>query len=258
LAFEAATQTEFGLSKAITIIALTCFLVAGAAITSILSRESMGTPAAEPALVVTSPVANRESKQDRLSVMSLASAALPAASDPSSSEMLRQAYASSSPADIEAAKAVRALPRVASVAPQGEPQQTAALPQAATDTGALPAVNVQPAKPKAVAKPAPQKNYSLLSDAQIAGVKERLHLSSSQEYYWPSVETALKAVARRLNAAKLSNPHAAAAQLDPDCEEVQQLKSAAMPLLFQLREDQKEEVRKLARIIGLEKVASAI
>ena len=259
MALEAATQTEFSLSKAITIIALTCFLVAGAAITSILSRESMGTPAAEPALVVKSPVANRESKQDRLSVMSLASAALPAAaSDPGSSEVLRQAYASSSAADIEAAKAVRALPRVASVAPQGEPQQTGALPQAAPDSGALPAVNVQPAKPKAVAKPAPQKNYSLLSDAQIAGVKERLHLSSSQEYYWPGVETALKAVARRLNAAKLSNPHAAAAQLDPDCEEVQQLKSAAMPLLFQLREDQKEEVRKLARIIGLEKVASAI
>jgi ABC-type transporter Mla MlaB component len=252
------------LSKAITIIALTCFLVAGAAITSILSRESMGTPAAEPAPVVKSPVANRENKQDRLSVMSLASAALPAASDPGSSEVLRQAYASSSAADIEAAKAVRALPRVASLAPQrelapqGEPPQTGALPEAAADTGALPAVNVQPAKPKVVAKPAPQKNYSLLSDAQIAGVKERLHLSSSQEYYWPGVETALKAVARKLNAAKLSNPHASAAQLDPDCEEVQQLKSAAMPLLFQLREDQKEEVRKLARIIGLEKVAAAI
>ena len=246
------------MSKAITIIALTCFLVAGAAVTSILSRESMVAPAAEPAPVVKSPVANRESKQDRLSVMSLASAALPAASDASPTEVLRQAYAASSAADIEAAKAVRALPRVAALAPQGEPQQTGALPQAAPDAGALPPVNVQPAKPKVVAKPAPQKNYSLLSDAQIAGVKDRLHLSSSQESYWPGVETALRAVARKLNAAKLSNPQAGAAQLDPDCEEVQNLKSAAMPLLFQLREDQKEEVRKLARIIGLEKVASAI
>jgi ABC-type transporter Mla MlaB component len=50
----------------------------------------------------------------------------------------------------------------------------------------------------------------------------------------------------------------AAAQIDPDAEEVQQLKSAAMPLLFQLREDQKREVRALARIIGLEKVAAQI
>ena len=32
----------------------------------------------------------------------------------------------------------------------------------------------------------------------------------------------------------------------------------AMPLLVQLREDQKNEVRSLARIIGLDKVASMI
>jgi hypothetical protein len=31
-----------------------------------------------------------------------------------------------------------------------------------------------------------------------------------------------------------------------------------MPLLFQLRDDQKEEVRRLARIVGLDKVAAAI
>ena len=34
--------------------------------------------------------------------------------------------------------------------------------------------------------------------------------------------------------------------------------AAAMPLLFQLREDQKQEVRTLARLIGLEKVAAQI
>jgi ABC-type transporter Mla MlaB component len=139
-----------------------------------------------------------------------------------------------------------------------QPSQVApAMSGSALSTTALAAPVVQQPKPK-VAKAAPQKSYALLSDAQIAGIKDRLKLSSSQEYYWPSVETALRAVARKLNAEKLSNPHAAAAQLDPDCEEVQQLKSAAMPLLFQLREDQKDEVRKLARIIGLEKVASAI
>jgi ABC-type transporter Mla MlaB component len=226
------------LSKAITIIALSCFLVAGAAVTSILARESMGfSEVATPAPVATNPVANRAAKQDRLSVMSLAVASVePAQHIRSASEILRQAYASSSAVDVEAAKAV------------------AALPPAAVE----PAPMQQPAKPKVAAKPAPQKSYTLLSDAQIAGVKERLRLSSSQEYYWPSVETALKAVARRINAAKLSNPQASVAQLDPDCEEVQQLKSAAMPLLFQLREDQKDEVRKLARIIGLEKVAAAI
>jgi hypothetical protein len=46
--------------------------------------------------------------------------------------------------------------------------------------------------------------------------------------------------------------------IDPDAAEVQQLKTAAMPLLVQLREDQKREVRLLARLIGLEQVASQI
>jgi ABC-type transporter Mla MlaB component len=239
------------LSKAITIIALTCFLVGGAAVTSILCGESLRASLEEtPAPVVKSPVANREAKQDRLSVMTLAQASIAPAETTGATAMLRQAYASSSAADVEAARAVAALP------PPSQGASAEAAP--AMSAPALAAPAVQPAKPKVAAKPAPQKSYSLLSDAQIAGIRDRLKLSSSQEYYWPSVETALRAVARKLNAEHLSNPRAGAAQLDPDCEEVQQLKSAAMPLLFQLREDQKDEVRKLARIIGLEKVASAI
>jgi hypothetical protein len=72
------------------------------------------------------------------------------------------------------------------------------------------------------------------------------------------VETALRAVARKIHAKRQADPNAAGIPIDPEAEEVQQLKSAAMPLLFQLREDQKSEVRSLARIIGLEKVASMI
>jgi len=252
------------LSKAITIIVMTCLLVVGAAVTSILSRESMTAAEAEmPAGVVKSPVANREAKQDRLSVVSLAQASVePTERTRSAREVLRQAYASSSAADVEAAKAVEALSRVAPQNASAEPQQPAPQQQMAALSQQEPAHEVtgatQPAKPKVASKLAPQKSYALLSDMQIAGIKERLKLSSSQEYYWPGVETALRAVARKINAARLSNPHANAAQLDPDCQEVQQLKSAAMPLLFQLRDDQKEEVRKLARIIGLEKVAAAI
>jgi hypothetical protein len=161
------------------------------------------------------------------------------------SEPLRQAYASSSAADIEAAKAVAALPQVTS--------QNAA--------SAKPKIEPKAAiEPKPVAnKPQPDKSYALLSDGQIAGIKDRLKLSPSQESYWPAVETALRAVAHKIHSARKGNPTATAAQqLDPDSDEVQQLKSAAMPLLFQLREDQKEEVRKLARIIGLDKVAAAI
>lgn len=225
------------MTRSITIIALTCFLVAGAAATSILTRETMQVTEAEtPALVVKSPVANRDAKQDRLTVASLALASLEPPQSESLSEPLRQAYASSSPADVEAAKAVAALPQVV---PHSDAAQ----------------------KPKAAATkpPQPPKGYALLSDGQIAGIKERLKLSSYQESYWPAVETALRAVARKLHAQRQANPNAnGAPQIDPDSDEVQQLKSAAMPLLFQLREDQKEEVRKLARIIGLDQVAAAI
>ena len=241
------------MTKPITIIALTCFLVAGAAVTSVLSRTSMeASVAAMPAPVVKSPVANREAKQDRLSVVRYALAVYPAQTA-NLSGSIRQAYASSSPADFEAAKAVAALPKVV-------PQPATAPAASAFDNAPVSAVPA-PAKPKVAAvvtKPAPQKSYALLSDAQIAGIKERLKLTSDQEYYWPGIETALRGIARKIHAARQHDPNATAAQIDPDSAEVSELKSAAMPLLFQLREDQKDEVRKLARIIGLEKVASAI
>jgi hypothetical protein len=221
------------LTKAITIIALICFLIAGAAATSILGRDSVPAARAEiPAPAVEAPVSNRESKKDRLAIATAMLASFEPPQTASLSEPLRQAYASSTPADFEVPKMT---------APAATPPAPAA-----------------PSKPKLVVKPAPQKSYALLSDAQIAGIKERLRLSSDQEYYWPAVETALRAVARKIHATRQADPHATGAPIDPDAAEVQQLKSAAMPLLFQLREDQKQEVRTLARIIGLEKVAAQI
>jgi hypothetical protein len=218
------------LTKVITLIALICFLVVGAAATSILGRDSVPAARADMAFpVVKSPVANRESKQDRLAVARVALASFEPPQAASLSEPLRLAFASAAPADIEAPKI-------------GVP---AAMSPALT-------------KPKLAARPAPQKSYALLSDAQIAGIKERLRLSSDQEYYWPAVESALRAVARKIHSTRQGDPGATGAPIDPDAAEVQQLKSAAMPLLFQLREDQKQEVRTLARLIGLEKVAAQI
>ncbi len=214
-----------------TIIALTCLLVVGAAAASILGRASV--PSAGPSVATASadgPVSNRESKKDKLAVIIAAQASFePPATDTIPATPLRQAFASSTPADIEMPKA--------------------------TDPKAM---DPSAPKPKVASKPVPppQKSYALLSDVQIAGIKDRLKLSSSQESYWPAVESALRAVARKIHATKQTDPNAA--PIDPDAEEVQQLKSAAMPLLFQLREDQKREVRTLARLIGLEKVAAMI
>lgn len=224
---------ENGLTRAITIAALTCLLVAGAAITSILAHNAQPEPqlaAAPPE--IQEPVSNKAAKKDRLRVAAtLALAAFepqPPAADPTQS--LRLAFASTT-AGIEPPKPA---------------------------TAAAPVDVPEAAKPKLVTKPPPQKPYALLSDAQIATIKERLRLSPEQESYWPAVETALRAVARKIHATRQAAPHATSAPIDPDSAEVQQLKSAAMPLLFQLREDQKREVRTLARLIGLEKVASLI
>lgn len=216
------------MTRVTTIIALACFLVVGATAASILGRDSVpGGARVEMAAASLSetPVSNKANKQDKLAVTGrFALASVGPSQNVTLTEPLRQAFASTAPVDTV-------------------PPQIAA-PQA-------------PQKPKVVAKPQPpvQKPYALLSDAQIAGIKERLRLSSSQESYWPAVETALRGIARKIHASRKSDP---GALIDPEAEEVQQLKSAAMPLLFQLREDQKREVRTLARIIGLEKVASMI
>ena len=221
------------LTRAITIVALTCILVVGAAATAILGRDSVPAVSADYAAptvdnpVSKNPVSNKQAKADKLAVVALATAAVEPLQQvvPQFSEPLRQAYAAAEPSDL-------------------------AVPNVTTEPPA-------PQKPVA-AKPAVQKNYTLLSDVQIAGIRARLKLSPDQESYWPSVEKALRAIARKMHSTKQADPASGTPPIDPDSEEVQQLKSAAMPLLFQLREDQKREVRALARIIGLERVASMI
>ncbi|WP_164933626.1 hypothetical protein [Bradyrhizobium guangzhouense] len=236
------------MSRAITITVLTCILVLGAATTAILGRDSVPSVSAE--MITQAPpkplAANRAAKADRLvPTLALASAAIDPVQVPADrlsqapvpTEPLRQAFAAATPSDFP-------MPKASVNEAPAAPETTAAIEP--------------PPKPKPVAKPLPQKTYSLLSDVQIAGIRDRLKLSSSQEYYWPSVESALRNVVKKISANKLSNPNGPNVQIDPNCDEVQQLKSAAMPLLFQLRDDQKDEVRKLARIIGLEKVAQQI
>ena len=110
---------ETFLTKTLTIVALICFLVVGAAATAILGRDSI--PVALPQLaaaspaVVPAPVSNKENKKDRLAVVSYALAAYePPQTTAALSEPLRQAYASTAPVDIglpkEVAPAAEAAP----------------------------------------------------------------------------------------------------------------------------------------------------
>ena len=135
------------------------------------------------------------------------------------------------------------------------PESPAAAPVVA-ETVPLP-----PVKPKFVAAHAAPAHHAspTLDESQIAVIKARLRLTPSQEQYWPAVEQALRDVLRQhAREARRSGAQRSAAQIDVNSPEVQRLTWAAMPLLMQLREDQKHEVRKFARTIGLDQVASQI
>jgi hypothetical protein len=255
------------LTKVVTLSALACVLLASASAASILARASVPAAGSAGVAAIGQPVANRELKADKLEVARLqpAAAELEAAQE-RPAEAAQERPAEEQPAeDLTAAAAaepsnptkpvrlayatdelpVAVIPEAASPEPSAAPKATSKLP---------PVIATAPAhRPK----PKPAAKEALLSDGQIAKIKTRLNLSSSQEYYWPSVEQALRAIGRKLDA----NSHTrdgGTPMIDPDSTEVQQLKFAAMPLLFQLREDQKQEVRKLARTMGLEQVAQQI
>ena len=111
--------------------------------------------------------------------------------------------------------------------------------------------------PPPPAAPAAPASTGLLDDGQISGLKGRLRLTSDQVEYWPAVEAALRDVVRtQLRGTK--HAFGGKVNIDTNSPEVQKLIWAAMPLLMRLRDDQKSEVRKLARVIGLEQVASQI
>jgi hypothetical protein len=215
-------------------------------------------PQSAVASITEKVVTNRQAKADKLKIVRLAMASLepqqPATAASMASTASQQAAALQPSAPSQSTE--RSAEPLQQAYASATPNDVIGVPHEATPPAA--AAAEPPPKPKVVEKPAPPKPYALLSDAQIASIKERLKLSPDQEYYWPSVENALRAVAHRIEANRHANPHATGTPIDPDAPEVQELKSAAMPLLFGLREDQKREVRSLARLIGLEKVAEMI
>ena len=138
------------------------------------------------------------------------------------------------------------------------------VPAPATDANA--ARRPEPAQASAARMPRPVKTAAavaprrppnrpgyMLDDAQIASIKARLHLTPDQEQMWPAVEAALRNIAySRAQAARgrAMQP----ADIDPDS--VEGLKSAAVPLIMSFNDDQKQEVRNLAHVMGLDQLAS--
>jgi hypothetical protein len=118
-------------------------------------------------------------------------------------------------------------------------------------------------KSAAVTSDARQRNRPgfVLNDAQISSIKTRLHLSPDQEQMWPAVEAALRNIAyakARDGRRRGTTANTDVASLDPDSAEVQGLKSAAFPLIMSFSDEQRSEVRTLAHVMGLDKLASEL
>jgi hypothetical protein len=119
-------------------------------------------------------------------------------------------------------------------------------------------------KPAVASGRGSSRTVTVLNDAQIVSIKRRLNLTPDQEQMWPAVEVALRKLAYakhdrgpRKPGAKDGGAQDAAARLamlDPASDDVEHLKSAAVPLIMSFREDQERELRILAQIAGLEKL----
>ena len=127
---------------------------------------------------------------------------------------------------------------------------------ASLDSGAPPAAKpaYSPPRPAAGAAVRPStaaahpsaasRTSYILDDAQIASIKTRLHLTPDQEQMWPAVEAALRNMAYKRT------------QQAVDPEAVEGLKSVAVPLIMSFSSEQKEEVRSVAHVMGLDQLAS--
>jgi hypothetical protein len=123
-------------------------------------------------------------------------------------------------------------------------------------------LNFSPSLSEAWTTPSQPPNISgtsngLLNNAQIAGIERRLRLTPQQAEHWPPVAAALRNIALQYFQRRQTQKRVAP-KIDLKSPEVQRLIEAARPLIQQLREDQKREIRQLVRIIGLERVASYI
>jgi hypothetical protein len=96
----------------------------------------------------------------------------------------------------------------------------------------------------------------------IARVKSALHLTPEQQRYWPPVESALRAIARRQAQAEPAglvrriSHHVVSIVLDGSA--IHRLAVAARPLIATLRDDQKQNAVALAQEMGLGPVLAAL
>src|SRR5579864_42603 len=140
--------------------------------------------------------------------------------------------------------------------PQATVQMASAEPTAPQSAPAAKRVNE--IKPAAVHNRNDRGGF-ILNDAQIASIKTRLHLTPDQEQMWPAVEAALRNIAytRARDARRHGAPaNTQLAAANADGVDVRDLKSAAIPLIMSFNAEQKDEVRNIAHVMGLDQLAN--
>ena len=167
------------------------------------------------------------------------------------------------------------LPAQPAVAQQAEPAETqqataepapvqvadlSATPPLAPARAAAAPILPKPREVASTAKPhaMPVRHQArpgyMFDDAQLASIKRRLNLTPDQEQMWPAVAVALRNIG--LERQREARARGAAGAINPDSPQVADLKSAAIPLLMSFSDEQKDEVRTLARGMGLTQLAS--
>jgi hypothetical protein len=169
----------------------------------------------------------------------------------SASASAQNQSASATSSEVQVASADTTLPQLSSEI--SAPVQAPPLP-AATRVAAVPVKEIKVAAP--AARRVVNRPGYMLNDAQIASIKARLHLTPDQERMWPTVEVAL----RNMTYTHVPEAHGRgsatneSASVDPDS--VQGLKSAAVPLILSFNTEQKDEVRNIVHVMGLDQLAS--
>lgn len=162
-----------------------------------------------------------------------------------------------------------AEPAAAEPAEPVQPSQTAAQVQVADLSPTPPVALARPAASPIVPKPhevagsakphvAPVRREArprrMFDDAQLAAIKRRLNLTPDQEQMWPAVAAALRNIG--IEREREARAHGGKGEINPDSRQVADLKSAAIPLIMSFSDEQKDEVRTLARGMGLSQLAS--
>jgi hypothetical protein len=131
-------------------------------------------------------------------------------------------------------------------------------PERANDGAAVtsPAANANLLLGSTPTRPAParplRRSNAVLSEQQLAGIKKRLNLNAEQERYWPAIAAELRKMEYKRD--QKAGAHAA---VDMSKVNIEGLKSAGLPLVMSFSEDQRQELKSLAHLLGLEKAVSS-